>query len=105
MVETPSAGVDTKPVKSAATPEALQAAQQACLQQKMEAAQAAQQKKRGFGSLMRGVGRMAGQFGNNDLAQTTADVYQAEATVEDFSQAAKDLGLTEDDIAACQNPG
>ena len=86
------------------TPEELQAAQQACLQEKMEAAQAAQKKKRGFGSLMRGVGRMAGQFGNYDLLRTTSDVYQAGATVEDFSQAAKDLGLTEDDIAACQNP-
>ncbi|MGE0623172.1 MAG: peptidoglycan-binding domain-containing protein [Pseudomonadales bacterium] len=86
------------------SPEELQAAQQACLEQKMAEAQAAQQKKRGFGSLMRGVGRMAGQLGNYDLARTTSDVYQAGATVEDFSQAAKDLGLTEDDIAACQNP-
>jgi hypothetical protein len=87
------------------SPEELQAAQQACLQQKMEEAQAAQKKKRGFGSLMRGVGRLAGQLGDYDLAQTTGDIYQAGATVEDFSQAAKDLGLTEDDIAACQNPG
>jgi peptidoglycan hydrolase-like protein with peptidoglycan-binding domain len=82
----------------------LQAAQQACLQEKMAAAQEAQQKKRGFGSLMRGVGRIAGQMGNYDLLETTGDIYQAGATAEDFSQAAKDLGLTEDDIEACQNP-
>lgn len=96
----------TSPGSAAATrtPEQLQAAQQACLQQKMEAAQAAQKKQRGFGSLMRGVGRVAGQFGNYDLARTTSDVYQAGATAGDFSQAAKDLGLTEDDVAACQNP-
>ncbi len=87
------------------SPEELQAAQQACLQEKMEAAQAAQKKKRGFGSLMRGVGRLAGQMGNYDLANTTGDIYQAGATAGDFSQAAKDLGLTEDDVAACQNPG
>lgn len=86
------------------SPEELQAAQQACLQQKMEAAQAAQKTKRGFGSLMRGVGRLAGQFGDYDMAQTTNDIYQAGASAEDFSQAAKDLGLTEDDVAACQNP-
>lgn len=94
------------PVASSAerSPEALQAAQQACLQQKMEEAQAAQKKKRGFGSLMRGVGKLAGQLGNYDLAQTTGDIYQAGSTAEDFSRAAKDLGLTEDDIAACQNP-
>ncbi len=86
------------------SPEELQAAQQACLQQKIEEAQAAQKKKRGFGSLMRGVGRLAGQLGDYDLAQTTYDVYQAGATAEDFKQAAKDLGLTEDDIAECENP-
>ena len=84
--------------------EELQAAQQACLQEKMQAAQQAQQTKRGFGSLMRGVGRLASQMGDYDLLQTTGDIYQAGATAEDFSQAAKDLGLTEDDIEACQNP-
>ncbi len=86
------------------SPEELQAAQQACLEEKMAAAQAAQKKKRGFGSLMRGVGRLAGQFGDYDMAQTTNDVYQAGASAGDFAQAAKDLGLTEDDVAACQNP-
>ncbi len=97
---------DTSSNGAAATrsPEELQAAQQACLQQKMEAAQAAQKKKSGFGSLMRGVGRLAGQFGNYDLARTTSDVYSAGATAEDFRKAAKDLGLTEDDVASCQNP-
>jgi peptidoglycan hydrolase-like protein with peptidoglycan-binding domain len=86
------------------SPEELKAAQQACLQQKMEAAQAAQKKKRGFGRLLSGVARLAGQSGNFDLARKTNDVYRAGATADDFAQAAKDLGLTEDDIAACQNP-
>ena len=98
-----AAGTSEK-ASAARSPEELQAAQQACLQEKMEAAQAAQKTKRGFGSLMRGVGRLAGQLGDYDLARTTGDIYQAGATVEDFSQAAKDLGLTENDIAACQNP-
>jgi peptidoglycan hydrolase-like protein with peptidoglycan-binding domain len=86
------------------TPEELQAAQQACLQEKMEAAQAAQKKKRGFGSLLSGVGKVAAQMGNYDIAGYTHDIYQANSTAEDFKQAAKDLGLTEEDIEACQNP-
>ena len=86
------------------TPAELEAAQQACLQEKVEAAQAAQKKKRGFGSLLSGVGRVAAQMGNYDVAGYTGDLYQAGATAEDFKQAAEDLGLTEEDIAACENP-
>jgi peptidoglycan hydrolase-like protein with peptidoglycan-binding domain len=85
-------------------PEALKAAQQACLQQKIEEAQAAQKKKRGFGRLLSAVTRTASLTGNYDLAQTAGNVYSANATAEDLSAAAKDLGLTEDDVAACQNP-
>ena len=85
-------------------PAALQAAQQACLQQKIEESQAANKKKRGFGSLMRAVTRTVGQTGNYDLARTTSDVYNANATANDLASAAKDLGLTEDEVAACQNP-
>jgi peptidoglycan hydrolase-like protein with peptidoglycan-binding domain len=98
----------TASATAAATPEpdpaALQAAQQACLQQKVAEAQAAQQKKRGFGRLLSAVTREATRAGNYDLARTTSDIYSASATADDLSAAAKDLGLTEDDIAACQNP-
>ena len=86
------------------SPEELQAAQQACLQEKIEAAQASQKKKRGFGRLLSGVSRLAGQAGNIDLLRKTNDIYRAGATADDFAQAAKDLGVTEDDIEACQNP-
>lgn len=91
---------------AAATPDpaALQAAQQQCLQEKMAAAQAAQKKKRGFGRLMSAVTRTASQTGDYAIAQTASDVYAANATAEDLSAAAKDLGLTEDEVAACQNP-
>lgn len=88
----------------AADPAALQAAQQACLQEKMAAAQASQKKKRGLGSLMSAVTRTAGQAGNYDLYRTTNNVYNAGATAADLASAAEDLGLTEDDIQACQNP-
>jgi peptidoglycan hydrolase-like protein with peptidoglycan-binding domain len=86
----------------------LQAAQQACLQKKMEEAQASQKKKRGFGSLMRAAARTATRFGNNDvssdIARASSDVYAADATAKDLKSAAKDLGLTESDVEACRNP-
>jgi peptidoglycan hydrolase-like protein with peptidoglycan-binding domain len=88
--------------------EALQSAQQACLQEKVEKAQAAQKTRRGLGSLMRAVSRTASQVGNNDVAQkvgaTTSDVYNANATAADLESAAKDLGLSESDVEACRNP-
>jgi peptidoglycan hydrolase-like protein with peptidoglycan-binding domain len=89
-------------------PATLQAAQQACLQQKMAAAQAANKKKRGIGSLVRAVSRTASQFGNSevarDISQTTSDVYNVNATASDLESAAKDLGLTTDDVEECRNP-
>ncbi len=85
-------------------PEALRAAQQACLQQKMAESQAANKKKRGFGRLLSAVSRTAGQSGNSELAQSAGDVYSATATADDLTAAAKDFGLTDDEIAACQNP-
>ncbi len=97
------------PAESAArSAEELQTAQQACLQEKVEKAQAAQKTKRGLGSLMRAVTRTASQVGNNDVAQkvgdTTSDVYNANASAADLESAAKDLGLSESDVEACRNP-
>ncbi len=88
--------------------QALQQAQQACLQEKMAEAAGKKKKKRGFGSLMRAVTNTAVRYGGNgiagDLAQTSRDLYDANATASDWEQAAKDLGLTTEDIEACQNP-
>lgn len=90
-------------------PAELQAAQQACLQQKVAAAQQAQKKKRGLGSLMSAIGRTAAQIGGADMsreiAKASSDIYAANATADDLQRAAKDLGLTEDDIESCRNPG
>jgi hypothetical protein len=66
--------------------------------------EAANKKKRGVGRLLSAVSRSASRSGNYDLARTTGDIYSASATADDLSAAAKDLGLTDDDIAACQNP-
>jgi len=77
-------------------------AQQACLQDKIEAAQAAQQTRRGFGSLVSGLGRAAARFGNVDFTSLLSDINDANATAEDLAAAARDLGLTEGDIDECR---
>ncbi|NGP54444.1 peptidoglycan-binding protein [Thioalkalivibrio sp. XN8] len=89
-------------------PAALEAARQACLQEKIAAAQAASKTKRGFGSLIRAATRTASRFAGGDTARaissTARDIYDVNATAEDLSSAAKDLGLTEDEIEQCRNP-
>ena len=86
----------------------LQARQQACLQEKVAAAQEANKKKRGFMKLLSAVSRTSRQFGSGGIAQDIANAsyqaYSANATAEDLSGAAKDLGLTEDEMEECRNP-
>ena len=89
------------------TPAELQAAQQACLQEKIEAQQEANKKKRAFGRLVSAVGRTAGMTGSElagDVYRASSVVYGANATAEDLSAAARDLGLTEDEVEDCRNP-
>jgi hypothetical protein len=78
------------------------AARQACLQEKIQAAEVAQKKKRGFGSLLSAVSRTAGRLGNAAVGNAASEVSSASATADDLASAAKDLGITEDEIAACQ---
>ncbi len=84
--------------------DARKAAQQACLAEKVRQAEEARKKKRGLGSLMSAAGRVAARFGGADATRAINDVYAADATAEDLASAARDLGLTEEDVAACQNP-
>ena len=100
---TPSPASAPAPAKShPADPAARQAARQACLQEKIAARQEAQKKKRGLGRLMSAVSRTASRMGNQDLSRTMGDVYSASQTADDLSAAARDLGVTDDEIAACQ---
>jgi peptidoglycan hydrolase-like protein with peptidoglycan-binding domain len=88
-------------------PAALQAAQQACLEDRIAKAQEAQKKKRGFGSLMRAAGRTASRFGSDVgqvIGRTSRDIYDANATLSDLESAAKDLGIANSDIEECRNP-
>ena len=97
---------------TAATPdqqaEDLHARQQACLQEKYAAAQEAQKKKRGFGRLLNAAARVGGRFGGSgvasDISRTAYDAYSVNATAEDISAAARDLGLSQDEIEQCRNP-
>ena len=109
--DNPSSGQATAVAAAAPADDAAarQAAQQACLQAKVEAAQASQKKKKGFGSLMRAVTNTASRYaGGSDLArqvsETSYDIYNANATADDWERAAEDLGLTQDDLEECQNP-
>ena len=102
-----SAANATAAAAPAADPAALEAARQACLQQKIAAAQEANKKKRGFGSLMRAVGRTASRVGGDaayDIARTSRDIYDVNATAADLESAAEDLGLTQSDLEECRNP-
>ena len=107
---TPTVAANASASASAAAqnPAALQAAQQACIQQKMEARQEAQKKKRGFGRLLSAVSRTSSQFGGGglagDIARTSNEIYNVNATAEDLSAAARDLGLTEEELEECRNP-
>jgi peptidoglycan hydrolase-like protein with peptidoglycan-binding domain len=85
-------------------PSALAAAQQACLQEKIALQQAKQQKKNAFGKMLSTIGNTALKYGDYDTAQTVGEVYSAEASASDIAQAAKDMGLTEQDVADCENP-
>jgi peptidoglycan hydrolase-like protein with peptidoglycan-binding domain len=86
----------------------LKARQQACLQEKVEAAQQASKTQSGFGKLLSAVTRTTTQYGSAgtiaQIADTTDQVYSAGATMGDLKGAAADLGISETDIEACQNP-
>ncbi|MEH6611244.1 MAG: hypothetical protein V7696_17870 [Halioglobus sp.] len=82
--------------------------QQACLQ---AAAQQAAEKKeqekqtKGFGRLMGSLARTAKRFGLADLSDITRGLYDAEATADDAAVIAEELGISEDDVERCRNPG
>ena len=87
----------------------LDAARAACLQEKVAAAQAQKKKKKkGFGKLIGAVANTAVRYGGTDLsrdmAEISADVYDANATAADLEDAAEALGISKDDLEDCQDP-
>ena len=107
----PSAAAQAAPQFAAAPasdPLALQAAQQACLQQKVAEQQESAQRRRGFGRLARAVTRTASRLGgdgiSSEVSELSSAVYDVNAIGSDLKGAAEDLGLTESDIEECRNP-
>ena len=90
------------------THEQLKVAQQACLEERIAEAREKREKKKGFGSLMKAVSNTASRFGKSeiarDVAETSRDIYDVDATSKDWKRAAADLGLKKKDIRACENP-
>lgn len=86
----------------------LKARQQACLQEKVAAAEKSAQTKRGFNKLFSALSRTASRFGGGDTAAqistTASDASSVNATITDLEGAAKDLGISQSDIDACENP-
>ncbi len=96
-------GASPAPV-SAPDEAALYAAQEACLQEKVEAAKERGEKKRGLKRLFGAVARTATRFGGNSVADAIHQVYSASATAEDVETIANELGISEDDVLACKSP-
>lgn len=86
----------------------LKLRQEACLQKKVADAKQAAQMKSGLSKLFSAVSRTASRYGGSEVASqvsTTAnDASSINATVSDLEGAAKDLGVSQSDIDACQNP-
>lgn len=103
----PAAAAPPKAAPAAASTGGMTAAQSLCLQEKVQARQEAEKKKRGFGKLLNAVSRTASRFGGSnlagDIARTSGDIYSANATAADIQGAARDLGLTETEVEECRN--
>ena len=100
--QVPAADSATAAVAAPAAVPPDQTAQQACLQQKIRERQEAQKKKQGIGRLVSAVGRMAGQLGGSEVVRAVNEAQNARATADDLAIAARELGITEDEIASCQ---
>ena len=83
--------------------EALRVAKESCIREKIAEAEERNKKRRGFGSLLSAVSRTAGQVGSDDVAVATGTVANTAATAADLSSAARDLGVTDDELAECEN--
>ena len=108
MGATPPAAAETAPAPSAATSADPSSRQQACLEE--AAARAAEQQKaadtkKGFARLMGSVARTANRLGVGDMGKVTRGIYDADATASDVAVIAEELGITEEDVERCREPG
>lgn len=98
----------TAPEPAAPADDDLAVRQQACIE---SAVQAAENKKKaeatkGFGRLMSKVARTASRYSNSKLLNNASrEIYYANATTSDVASIAADLGITEQDVERCKDPG
>ncbi|MFT6955700.1 MAG: hypothetical protein ACJAYC_000701 [Halieaceae bacterium] len=99
---------DTQPAATAISADAgLADEQQACLQAAAQQAvkkQEQEKQTKGFGRLMGSLARTASRFGLADLSDITKGIYDAEATADDASVIAEELGISVDDVERCRSP-
>lgn len=104
-ISSAAAGTASSPVtqQSSPTSQMNAAQQQVCLQQKIAAAQQAQPKqKKGLGGAFSSLAKTVAKYGGDDVAKASAEIVEAGATVNDLAEAARELGISESDIADCQ---
>lgn len=85
--------------------EALEEAQAACLQQKIDAAK---KKKRTFGRVMGAAANTVSRYGgakvSSEVEKASQEAYKVDATTKDVEETAKALGLSKEDVESCRNP-
>ncbi len=91
---------------SGGSAESLDEAQKVCLQAKIDAAK---KKKRAFGRVMKAAADSASRYGGSNVSReverASQEAYKVDATAKDLEEAADALGLSEEDVEACRNPG
>jgi hypothetical protein len=79
----------------------MNAAERACLINRVEARNKSQRIKRGLGRLFQAIGRTALRTDRVHLAQNSRDASTTLLTIDDLQGAARDLGIVADDMSAC----
>ncbi len=100
-----ASGASASTAASSAGSGSLEDAQKVCLQEKIEAAK---KKKRAFGRLMQAAGNTASRYGgakvSSEVEKASREAYKADATAKDVEEAARALGISQEDVEACRNP-
>lgn len=108
MGGTPPAASGTAPAAATGSSADLPDRQQACLQEaaaRAEEKRKASETKKGFARLVGSVARTANRFGVGDMGKVTRGIYDANATADDVAVIADELGITEEDVERCREPG
>jgi peptidoglycan hydrolase-like protein with peptidoglycan-binding domain len=90
--------------RPARTAEELAEMRQTCIEEKIAEAERSQRKRQGLGRIASAVSRVASRAGNSDVSRAVGDANVAADAVGDVTQAARDLGVAQSEIEACDHP-